>query len=418
MEGATKFVKRSLIGFWEAALAFSLLATFVAPVWAASHVPGVSVGDYVKLGNWYSIGVVPEHVVKWEKIDVIAVSSEEITWRTTGEMNMSSVPFPDNNNIYNVNVQSGETNYTHSTLGFIIAANLNEGDQISDNPISLEISKTEIRSYLNVSRSVNVILSEETGVGVGGNYTIKGTFVYDKTSGMLMETENRIWWSNVTNPDHLVYMSVNETNIFSASPQADRFPVEIIYPVGAAVVIAPIGVAAVMLRKRKQAKAKPKTMEPEKIDFIFNSGGVNRGECYLTDSLESCVKIVCEIHSHGVSALAIVREDPEFLTKTCNVNPDNVILLSSKPIKGFKAISTLQEVSIAIMRFVKANGGVVLLDGLEYLISRFGFNAVYMMLQEKKIEFLETGAVLLVPVNMETLDSREKGQLLSELKLL
>ena len=58
------------------------------------------------------------------------------------------------------------------------------------------------------------------------------------------------------------------------------------------------------------------------------------------------------------------------------------------------------------------------LDGLEYLISRFGFGTVYMMLQEKKIEFLEAGAVLLVPLNMESLNSQEKGQLLGELKLL
>jgi hypothetical protein len=41
-----------------------------------------------------------------------------------------------------------------------------------------------------------------------------------------------------------------------------------------------------------------------------------------------------------------------------------------------------------------------------------------MFLAEKHIEFVEGGAILLVPVNMETLDSREKGQLLSELKLL
>jgi hypothetical protein len=76
------------------------------------------------------------------------------------------------------------------------------------------------------------------------------------------------------------------------------------------------------------------------------------------------------------------------------------------------------EISIAIMKFVKAGSGVVLLDGLEYLISRFGFNAVYMCLQEKKIEFLEAGAILLIPLNMETLDSREKALLFSELKLL
>jgi len=41
-----------------------------------------------------------------------------------------------------------------------------------------------------------------------------------------------------------------------------------------------------------------------------------------------------------------------------------------------------------------------------------------MMIQEKRFEFLESGATLLVPVNMETLDTKEKGLLSSELKIL
>ena len=130
------------------------------------------------------------------------------------------------------------------------------------------------------------------------------------------------------------------------------------------------------------------------------------------------MKVVSDLRSRGISAMAIVRENPLLVAKSCNLSPDDVILLSGKPVGTFKAINSLQEVSIAITKFVKAGGGAVLLDGLAYLISRFSFNTVYMCLQEKKIEFLEAGAVLLVPVNMETLDSREKGQLLCELKFL
>jgi len=58
------------------------------------------------------------------------------------------------------------------------------------------------------------------------------------------------------------------------------------------------------------------------------------------------------------------------------------------------------------------------MGGLEYLISRCGFNSVFMMIQEKRFEFLEAGATLLVPINLTTLESREKGLLTSELKLL
>jgi len=40
------------------------------------------------------------------------------------------------------------------------------------------------------------------------------------------------------------------------------------------------------------------------------------------------------------------------------------------------------------------------------------------MIQEKRFEFLEVGATLLVPINLATLDSKEKGLLTSELKLI
>jgi hypothetical protein len=116
--------------------------------------------------------------------------------------------------------------------------------------------------------------------------------------------------------------------------------------------------------------------------------------------------------------LCIVREDPELIVKNYNIKPQDIVLLSNKPIKGFKAVSDLQEIAIVIMKFLKAGGGVVLLDGLEYLISRFGFNSIHKMLQEIRFEVLDAGAILLVPVNIETLDVREKGLLLSEIKLL
>jgi len=41
-----------------------------------------------------------------------------------------------------------------------------------------------------------------------------------------------------------------------------------------------------------------------------------------------------------------------------------------------------------------------------------------MMLQEKRFEFLETGATLLVPVNLEAIENKERALLISELKLI
>ena len=67
------------------ALGLVLLVTFVAPVLAVEYNPGVSVGQYVKYGNFYggyNPGVIP---YDWEKIEVIAVSGKEVTLLTTGQ---------------------------------------------------------------------------------------------------------------------------------------------------------------------------------------------------------------------------------------------------------------------------------------------------------------------------------------------
>jgi len=161
-----------------------------------------------------------------------------------------------------------------------------------------------------------------------------------------------------------------------------------------------------------------KKMEERLKEITYILSGVKAGESYSTSSLQHSLKIAFDITSHGVKGLFIVRENPDSLIEDYNFKPDDIVLLSLKPIKEFKAVNDLQEVAIMITTFLKDGGGVVILGGLEYLISRYGFNPVFMMIQEKRFKILESGATILVPVNLETLDTREKGLLGSELKLI
>lgn len=61
---------------------------------------------------------------------------------------------------------------------------------------------------------------------------------------------------------------------------------------------------------------------------------------------------------------------------------------------------------------------MVRLDGLEYLVSRFGFEVVYAFIQEKRFDFLEAGAVLLMPFDPRALSEREGALLESETSAL
>lgn len=161
-----------------------------------------------------------------------------------------------------------------------------------------------------------------------------------------------------------------------------------------------------------------KKLEERLREITYSLSGVKAGESYLVGSLQRCLKIAFDLNSHGVRSLCIVRENPDVLVEDYNFKHENIVLLSHRPIGEFKAVNDLQKVAILITKFLKKGGGVVVLGGLEYLISRYGFNAVFMLIQEKRFEFLGAGSTLLVPVNLETLDSREKGLLGSELKLL
>ena len=394
-----------------------LLVAFVLviPVLAVNYNPGVSVGKYVEWG-WYAVNLAnTNYIMKWEKVEVVRVVGEEVDWQMTGEMANGSAA-PDNGETYFTNVQTGTTNYTHDPVGPIIAGDLNMGDKISMASGSV-VNTTEVMTYLGVSRPVNVLIVNASGVGIDGAFETSTTYVYDKASGMMLETESRQTWGNPALKEIYFDMAVSDTNLFSSQKGQLGLLGTLVFAIAVAILI-PVSTVLIVVRKRKQLGARTVAKKPKAGDLTLNLGAVNSGECYLADSLERCMTIVSDLRSRGINAMAIVRENPLFVAKSCNLSPDRVILLSGRPVEPFRAINSLQDVSIAITKFVKGGGGAVLLDGLAYLISRFSFNTVYMMLQEKKIEFLETGAVLLVPVTMETLDNREKGQLLCELKLL
>ena len=389
------------------ALASLLIMAFVAPVLALDYGPGVEVGDYVKYGKFVAVGTVNDWDGAWEKQEVVEVSGKEVKLLTTGEFrNGTKLPSVG---VTFYNLETGETNETHSDLKYIIAANLQQGDVVP--PGKFAINRTEIRTYLAVSRTVNVLILENNPTP---DFTSRTNVVYDKASGMSVEWEI---YTFISGREVSLRYEVVETNLWQVNPPSPP-PLETFFIITVAAAVAVPITVVLAIRKRKQSEGNAKMREQKVMDLTYNLSGVNRGDSYLSSSLPQCLKIVCDLHSRGVNSLCIVREDPEIIVNNCGLKPEEVILLSSKPIKGFRAVDSLQEIAIIITKFLKANGGVVLLDGLSYLISRFDFNSVYMCLQEKKIEFMEAGAVLLVPVNMETLDNREKGLLLSELKLL
>jgi len=153
-------------------------------------------------------------------------------------------------------------------------------------------------------------------------------------------------------------------------------------------------------------------------ELAYRLNNLEPGGCYLSESHERCLKAFAVLSMEGVPCLCIIREDPQRLVDNYGIKKEEVVLLSSRPFEDWETLEDLQSVSRALSRFLESGEGVVLLDGLEYLITRFGFDAVFSFVQEKRFDFLKSKAVLLVPMDMETIEGREKALLSSEFTLL
>jgi len=155
------------------------------------------------------------------------------------------------------------------------------------------------------------------------------------------------------------------------------------------------------------------------IELTYKLNNLEPGDSYICESHDRCFKVYAELSLHGVPGICLVRDDPGKLVDRYGFDPENVKLLSSRPIKGFEAMNNLQDISRTISSLLKETSGpVILLDGIEYMISLFGFETVYSFLQEKKFDILEANAILLIPVDIGTLDERQRALLSSELKTL
>ncbi len=193
--------------------AFIITCFLVTPSLAVTYSPGVTVGQYVKFGNYWGVGdpTFIENVVAmdWLRYEVTAVNGNNITLTSSGRLKNGN-PVGGGNATYNVEAGTMSTQYVNDSTyanGPIIAGNLTEGDPIPP-PDYLKVNKTKTATYLGLNRTVNIVNSTWTDPNNIINYDL----VYDKITGLMLEIQ---YESNQTDPPRYVKYgsSVIETNI-------------------------------------------------------------------------------------------------------------------------------------------------------------------------------------------------------------
>ncbi len=229
-------------------LTIALLAAFVLPVLAVTYSPGVESGQYVKYGNFVGVGQGVESFndYAWLKLQVTAVSGTSVTLLSTGQYK-NGTAVAGNGTVSVWNIETGTQDGVPTTQGPIIASNLNIGDQIPP-PNTYAVNRTESRTYIGASRTVNILDASLSTP----DYNATLTYVYDKTSGMLLEsTTQTITQADPQPVTTTISYSVIETNIFSStnpSPSVPEFPIIIV--IVAIVVLVGVAAALILFKKK------------------------------------------------------------------------------------------------------------------------------------------------------------------------
>lgn len=147
---------------------------------------------------------------------------------------------------------------------------------------------------------------------------------------------------------------------------------------------------------------------------------LERGYSYLIESEDPYAgfDVFVDLVSHGAKGMSIVREYPEKLKKRFDLGPPYIWLSYERDIKYAREPTNVPLIYSEVKSFLdEAEGGVVLISGLEYLVSQNTFIKVLKFLQLLNENVAVKDAVLLLPLSPQALNTHEVKMLEREMRI-
>jgi len=157
-------------------------------------------------------------------------------------------------------------------------------------------------------------------------------------------------------------------------------------------------------------------VEPKKISKALTPGG-----SYLVEEekAEKCFEIFIKAISDGYEPLMITRFNPKRMRNKYDIEKCKILWLTDKESETEETVQPVLERIISIIEeFLKDKKGIVLTDGLEYLISMNSFDAVIRFLRSIIDEISETESAFLLSVSPKTMKEWELKTLEKEMEIL
>ena len=144
----------------------------------------------------------------------------------------------------------------------------------------------------------------------------------------------------------------------------------------------------------------------------------SRNAYLVPDNVSLAYELFLEAVMSGADGLCITRTMPSRVREKHNLQRTPIIWLTDETVEGEKTIHNLQDLSILISNYVqKATKPVILIDGIEYLISHKGFGSVYHLLQSKRTQVEANDGMLIVPIFRDAMEAKETKLLEREFRV-
>src|SRR3990170_3660533 len=149
---------------------------------------------------------------------------------------------------------------------------------------------------------------------------------------------------------------------------------------------------------------------------------MEKGVCFLVKEKkpELSYRLFESLVAQKIPGLCITRQYPERVRGERGMSDVRVIWLSHTPGEDFQNPTAIGTLAKVIQKFIEDNNGegVVLLDGLEYLIINNGFLQTLMFVEHVNEFVMQRRAIIVLPVSPETLEEKELALLERNLKVL
>ncbi|MBU6997871.1 MAG: PAS domain S-box protein [Theionarchaea archaeon] len=169
---------------------------------------------------------------------------------------------------------------------------------------------------------------------------------------------------------------------------------------------------------RTRLMAEPVAEDSFSTDLRYN---LESGEGYavLGKKPDKAFEIFVDLVTHEIPGFVMSRTHPDRIRKKYNLVKTPLVWLTRSHVEQGVDPNDLSKLIFIIRNFTrKSQQSVVLLDGLEYLMTQNGFEAALKFLRDLKDTIVLNNSRLIVPLHVDTLSPRELGLLERELILI